>query len=265
MSPRLSIRNLGVTYAGDGRQVPALKDIDLDIAEGERVAVIGESGSGKSTLALAVAGLLPASARLEGRIDWPTLGRPAENGRDIGYVFQDPSASLDPVLTVGEQIAEVGRAHLGMNWPQAYDLAADLMDRVRLPDPKSLVRAYPHQLSGGQKQRVAIAAAIAARPGLLIADEATSALDTIVQAEIVALIQRLVSEDGMSLLFVSHDIALASQLADRIAVFRHGEMVEIGAARQIITAPVHPYTRLLVAAHIGLDAEPLRQAAGARA
>ena len=93
---------------GDGRQVPALKDIDLDIAEGERVAVIGESGSGKSTLALAVAGLLPASARVEGRIDWPTLGRPAENGRDIGYVFQDPSASLDPVLTIGEQIAEVG-------------------------------------------------------------------------------------------------------------------------------------------------------------
>ena len=151
-----------------------------------------------------------------------------------------------------------------MNWSQAYDLAAELLDRVRLPDPKSLVRAYPHQLSGGQKQRVAIAAAIAARPGLLIADEATSALDTIVQAEIVALIQRLVSEDGMSLLFVSHDIALASQLADRIAVFRHGEMVEIGAARQIITSPVHPYTRLLVAAHIGLDAEPLRQAAGAR-
>ena len=169
------------------------------------------------------------------------------------------------MLTIGEQIAEVGRAHLGMNWPEACDLAADLIDRVRLPDPRSLVRAYPHQLSGGQKQRVAIAAAIAAKPGLLIADEATSALDTIVQAEIVALIQRLVADDGMSLLFVSHDIALASLLADRIAVFRHGEMVEIGAARQIITAPDHPYTRLLVAAHIGLDAEPLRQAAGERA
>ena len=179
------------------------------------------------------------------------------HGRDIGFVFQDPAASLDPVLTVGEQVAEVARTHFGFGWRDAYARAADLLGRVRLPDPQGALSAYPHQLSGGQKQRVGIAAAIAARPKLLIADEATSALDTIVQAEIVALLRRLTEEDGMTLLFISHDIALAAGLADRIAVFRHGAMVELGPAAQVTEAPRDPYTRSLLDAHIGLDAEPL--------
>ncbi|RUU54367.1 ABC transporter ATP-binding protein [Mesorhizobium sp. M2C.T.Ca.TU.009.01.2.1] len=186
-------------------------------------------------------------------------------GRDIGFIFQDPSSSLDPVMPVGKQIAEVARTHLELTWPEAYAKAKSLLQRVRLPGPDSALRAYPHQLSGGQKQRVAIAAAIAAGPKLLIADEATSALDTIVQAEIVALIRRLVSEDGMTLIFISHDIALAATLADRIAVLRHGELVELGETGEIIEAPRHAYTRALLGAHLGLDAKPLLDRQGASA
>ncbi|MER8382740.1 ABC transporter ATP-binding protein [Mesorhizobium sp. C420B] len=293
MTALLSIRNLTVTYRRDGSEVTALKSVSLDIPAGERFAIIGESGSGKSTLALAIAGLLPGSARIEGRIDWllrppPMSGaktppsvlpdmsgrteggatgrQPASlrdhasiGGRDIGFIFQDPSASLDPVMPIGKQIAEVAYTHLGLNWPQAYAKAQNLLERVRLPDPNAAMHAFPHQLSGGQKQRVAIAAAIASGPKLLIADEATSALDTIVQAEIVALIRQLVAEDGMTLLFVSHDIALAAELAGRIAVFRNGELIELGATAQVVSAPRHTYTRALLDAHLGLDAEPLLQ------
>ncbi|MER9844730.1 ABC transporter ATP-binding protein [Mesorhizobium australicum] len=275
MTVLASIRDLTVTYRRDGSEVAALKNIILDIQAGERLAIIGESGSGKSTLALAIAGLLPASARIEGSIDWQTskiqMSHSLEperepfllrdniplGGRDIGFVFQDPSASLDPVMTVGKQITEVLRTHLNLDWHRSFAKAKTLLERVRLPDPDSALRAFPHQLSGGQKQRVAIAAAIAAGPKLLIADEATSALDTIVQAEIVDLIRRLVAEDGMTLLFISHDIALAAELAARIAVFRHGQVVEFGKTEQIVEAPTQAYTRALLDAHIGLDAEPL--------
>ncbi|WP_287242334.1 ABC transporter ATP-binding protein [Mesorhizobium sp.] len=297
MTALLSIRDLTVTYRRDGSEVAALNHVSLDVTAGERFAIIGESGSGKSTLALAIAGLLPGSSKVGGSIEWflPSFGakappsvlpdmsgrtegglterKPLESaakpthtplgGRDIGFVFQDPSASLDPVMAVGEQIAEVAHTHLGLTWSQSHAKAKTLIGRVRLPDPDAALRAYPHQLSGGQKQRVAIAAAIAAGPKLLIADEATSALDTIVQAEIVALIRQLVAEDGMTLLFVSHDIALATDLAERIAVFRHGELVELGATAQIVASPRHAYTRALLDAHLGLDAEPLLQQSGA--
>jgi peptide/nickel transport system ATP-binding protein len=159
-------------------------------------------------------------------------------------VFQDPAASLDPVMQVGRQVAEVAAAHLSESPWQAGRTAERLLARVGLPAAAG--RAFPHQLSGGQKQRVAIAAAIAARPKLLIADEATSALDTIVQAAIVELMGELVVEQGMSLIFISHDIALASGIADRIAVFRHGRLVEIGTTADIVNRPRDPYTRMLV-------------------
>ncbi|MCV3241173.1 ABC transporter ATP-binding protein [Mesorhizobium sp. ZC-5] len=253
MKPMLSIRGLSVAYRRDGQEVVALEAIDLDVGAGEKLAIIGESGSGKSTLALAVAGLLPASAKVAGTVEWPSLGRAPVNGRDIGFVFQDPSASLNPVLSVGEQIAEVARTHRGMDWRQAYTLAEELLGRVKLPEPAILRRAYPHQLSGGQKQRVAIAAAIAGKPQLLIVDEATSALDTIVQQDIVALIRQLADEDGMSLLFITHDIALASEIADRIAVFRHGRLVEVGDTGRLIASPREAYTQGLLAAHLGLE------------
>jgi len=251
----VSVRGLSVAYGGDAR--PALKVIDLDITAGERLAVIGESGSGKSTLALALAGLLPPGTALEGRIDWQGLAGPPRGGCDIGFVFQDPAASLDPVMAVGEQVAEVAETHLGLGRQAARGRAVELLARVGLPDPASAARAFPHQLSGGQKQRVAIAAAIAARPKLLIADEATSALDTLVQAGIMRLIRQLVDEDGMALLFISHDIALAAGVAQRIAVFRDGGMVEAGETAQVVARPAQAYTRALLAAHIGLDAEPM--------
>ena len=254
-APLVSIRDLSVSYRRDG--APSLAGIDLDIAAGERLAIIGESGSGKSTLALAIAGLLPLTAKVDGAILWSGQSRVPTGGRDIGFVFQDAAASLDPVMAIGRQVAEVARAHLGLSWADAENRALDLLRRVKLPNPETVLHAFPHQLSGGQKQRVAIAAAIAASPKLLSADEATSALDTIVQAEIVALIRQLVSEDGMALLFVSHDIALAAELADRIAVFSNGKMVELGSADAVIQAPAHAYTKKLLAAHIGLDATPM--------
>ena len=248
-----TLRGLGVAYAGAG--IPALAGLDLAVAAGEKLAVIGESGSGKSTLALA--GLLPGDAAVTGRIDWPGQAERPRAGRDIGFVFQDAGASLNPVRRAGAQVAEVARAHLGLTRQAARAHALDLFERVRLPDPAAAMAAYPHQLSGGQRQRVAIAAAIAAGPRLLIADEPTSALDTIVQAQIVALLERLVAEAGMTLVFVTHDIALASGFADRIAVLNGGRLVEAGMAADVLAAPRDAYTQMLIGCHIGLDTPPL--------
>ncbi len=243
-APLLSVRDLGVRYAA--AKSAALDGIGLELGAGERLALIGESGSGKSTLALAIAGLLPASAKVSGRISWPGLPRPPRPGRDIGFVFQDPGASLDPLMPVGRQIAEVVRTHRGLGRRAAHEVAVELIGRVKLPEPRRIADAWPHQLSGGQRQRIAIAAAICAAPKLLIADEPTSALDAIGQAEIVRLIDRLVADGGMSLIFISHDIALASTIADRIAVFRAGRLVETGDAGQVIDAPREVYTRALL-------------------
>ena len=250
-----TLDGLTVAYAGAAR--PALDGIDLAIAGGTRLAVIGESGSGKSPLALALAGLLPGEARVEGSIDWPGSADAPRAGRDIGFVFQDAGASLNPVLRVGAQVAEVARVHLGLSRREAAAHALSLFRRVRLPDPETAMRAFPHRLSGGQRQRAAIAAAIAAGPRLLIADEPTSALDTVVQARIVALLDALVREDGMTLVFVTHDIALASGFADCIAVLDGGRLVEEGAAAAVLSAPRAQATARLIAGRIGLDTPPL--------
>ncbi|ACS60896.1 ABC transporter related (plasmid) [Rhizobium leguminosarum bv. trifolii WSM1325] len=250
-----SLRQLSVTY-GRGAAA-ALDSVDLDIAAGERLAIIGESGSGKSTLARALAGLLPEGAKVRGEMLWPALGHPPRPGRDFGFVFQDPGSSLNPVLTIGEQIAEGARRHLGLSSKQAYARAEELLERVRIPQPDKAMRAFPHQLSGGQRQRVAIAAAIAARPALLIADEATSALDVVVQAEIVRLLDGLVREDGMTLLFITHDIALVSGFVDRVAVFRNARLVEAGPVRSVLSAPKSDYTAALIASHRDLATPPL--------
>ena len=251
------LSGLTVAYRADGQIAAALEAVDLDIVAGERLAVIGESGSGKSTLALALAGLLPANAVVSGRMAWPAYGQAPLPGRDYGFVFQDAGSSLNPVLSVGEQIAEVAQRHLSMGWHEAFGRARDLMARVRIPDPDNALRAYPHQLSGGQRQRVCIASAIAARPRFLIADEPTSALDMVVQAEIVSLLEELVREYGMTLLFVTHDIALASGFADRIAVFRNGRIMEVGPAAEVLARPADAYTASFIASHIDLATPPL--------
>lgn len=253
------IDDLSVRYAaGDA---PALQDVSLTIRQGQRLAIIGESGSGKSTLAKAIAGLLPADARITGDISWSRdsglfTDRPLP-GRDIGYIFQDTGATLNPVLTIGEQVAEGAVRHLGLSWSQACDLARDLLERVRLPHPSHLLAAYPHQLSGGQRQRVAIAAAIAAHPAILIADEATSALDTVSQAAIAALLDGLVREEERTLVFITHDIGLASSLADEIAVLRAGRLVEHGTTRRVLFSPAHDYTRALLSDYLDLSTPPL--------
>ena len=246
-----------VAYRANGQTAAALEAVDFDIVAGERLAIIGESGSGKSTLALALAGLLPDNATVTGRIEWPAFGHAPLPGRDYGFAFQDAGASLNPVLTVGEQIAEVAQRHLRVGWFEAYGRARELLERVHIPQPDAALRAYPHQLSGGQRQRVCIAAAIAARPKLLIADEPTSALDMVVQAEIVVLLEELVREDGMTLVFVTHDIALASGFADRIAVFNKARLVEVGPAAEVLAHPKDPYTAALIASHIDLATPPL--------
>ncbi|GLU25577.1 ABC transporter ATP-binding protein [Brucella sp. NBRC 12950] len=241
------IQNLSVRYGSDA----ALNNLDLDIYIGETLAIIGESGSGKSTMALALADLLPASAQVSGLLEWSN-GKPTP-GRDVGFVFQDPVSSFDPLMSIGAQLVETIRAHENISRHGAKDKAINLLSRVQIAEPELSFVRYPHQFSGGQKQRIAIALAIAASPNLLIADEPTSALDTIVQREIVELLRALVQADAMTLIFITHDIALASNLADRVAVFRHGELVESGSVHSIITNPMSDYTKALISAVPVLD------------
>ncbi|WP_173931588.1 ABC transporter ATP-binding protein [Chelativorans sp. Marseille-P2723] len=258
--PLLQVRDLSVVYGRRNAATHALSTVDLDVAVGGRLAVIGESGSGKTTLALALARLLPPEAVVEGSIAWPGLDRSPVGGRDIGYVFQDPGSSLNPVLTIGEQVSEGARRHLGLSRGAAKKRALELLERVRIPDPEAALRAYPHQFSGGQRQRIAIAAAIAANPLVLIADEPTSALDMVVQAGIVRLLDRLVRDEGMSLILITHDIALASGLADAIAVFRDGRLVETGPTPQLLSRPANAYTRMLINSHIDFTSPRLIEA-----
>jgi peptide/nickel transport system ATP-binding protein len=231
--------------------VTALHGVSFDLPARRRLAVIGESGSGKSTLAHAIAGLLPDSAAVAGSIVF--ADGPMRLGRDIGMVFQDPSGSLDPVISVGEQIAEVVIVHEGCSRREARRRAVGLVERVRIRHADERLRCVPHEFSGGQRQRIAIAAALAAGPKLLVADEPTSALDTVVQRELVLLFNELTREAGLTLLFVTHDIALASELADDIAVLYAGQLLEYGPASRVLGNPAHSYTRALLATRLDLD------------
>ncbi|MCS6778639.1 MAG: ABC transporter ATP-binding protein [Geminicoccaceae bacterium] len=257
-APLLRIEGLEVAFADGGRRIRALRGLDLSLAAGERLALLGESGSGKSTALFAIAGLLEPGAEVAGRIAFPALGRTPEAGRDLGLVFQDPFASLDPVLDVATQIAEPIRYHLGASWAAARAQAVVLLRRVGIARAEQRARDAPHRFSGGERQRIAIAAAIAAGPRLLLADEPTAALDTVTQAQILDLLDGLVREQRTALLLVTHDPAVAARIADRIAVLYAGRCVEAGPSARLLAAPRHPYSRALLAAALDLERPPPR-------
>ncbi|MBY6060742.1 ABC transporter ATP-binding protein [Microbacterium esteraromaticum] len=235
-----------------GRRV--LDGVSFEVSDGQRLGLIGESGSGKSVTALAVLGLLPEGAVARGSIRWngvELLGmRDRElaelRGDEIGMVFQEPRTALNPIRTVGRQIAEAIRIHERVPRRRARERAIAEATRVHLPDPDTVVDRYPHQLSGGQRQRVAIAMALACRPRLLIADEPTTALDVTIQAEILRLLLSLVSEEGMSLVFITHDLAVLSQVATHGVVLDAGTVVESAPIDTLLSAPQAPVTQALL-------------------
>lgn len=258
----LDIEKLTVDIAG----VPVLKGIDLSIDAGEVMGLVGESGSGKSMTALTVMQLLPRSARTGGRVvfDGTDILSATEErmcalrGNDIGMVFQEPMTALNPVKTIGEQVAEGIRWHARVGRAEAEERARAILDRVGLPEAKFPLSRYPHELSGGQRQRVVIAIACALKPKLLIADEPTTALDVVLQKQILELLRDLVRENRMGLLLVSHDLAVVTDMADRITIMRHGEVMDSGETAQTLSAQSHPYTRQLALAsmHVPARAKP---------
>ncbi len=263
------VRDLTVSFRlGKGRSADAVRGVSFDVPPNRAVALVGESGSGKSVCALSIVRLLPENAIVapQGSIEYQgrnLLREPVEHlralrGRDFSMVFQEPMSSLNPVFTVGEQIAEVLRRHLALSRRQAFARTAELLDEVGIPQPTARLGAYPHELSGGQQQRVMIAMAIACQPKLLIADEPTTALDVTVQRQILDLLARLRQSHAMSLLFISHDLALVGEIADEVVVMRAGEVRESGSVQRIFSAPQDAYTKALLACRPRLDAKPRR-------
>lgn len=261
-----------------GVLLPAVRDLSFSVAAGEVLGLVGESGSGKSVTALALMRLLPPEAVYRGQILFTNgerasrdlLQLPGEEmrclrGSELAMIFQEPMTSLNPVMRVGDQIAEAVMAHNGIRWKQARERAVSAMNDVAIPDAARRSRDYPHQLSGGMRQRIMIAMAIVNRPRLLIADEPTTALDVTVQAQILELLAELRARFGLAMLFISHDLALLSQVADRVAVMYAGTLAELGGKADVYRKPAHPYTRGLLDAAPTLKtdrARPLRTIEG---
>jgi peptide/nickel transport system ATP-binding protein len=258
--PLLEVRNLSIGF-GDHTVVDS---ISFELAPGETLGLVGESGSGKSATSLALMRLLPPTARVSGSIlleGKPLLTLPEEpmrrlRGSALAMIFQEPMTALNPVMRVGDQIAEALLAHHPRT-PRAEVRSRVLaaMQEVGLPAPETRLRDYPHQFSGGQRQRLLIAMALINRPRLLIADEPTTALDVTVQAQVLALLKRLQREHGLAILFISHDLAVIAQLADRVAVMQHGSLVESAAVAELFAHPQHPYTRRLLASAPTMQAD----------
>ncbi len=252
----LEIRDLTVEFAAGGRWLPAVREVSLSIATGEALGLVGESGSGKSVTALSILRLLPAPARMQGQVLFQgrDLAGLADDemrevrGSGISMIFQEPMTALNPVMRVGDQVAEAVRAHTRTPKGAAWRRAVEALRDVAIPDPERRARDYPHQLSGGQRQRVMIAMAIVNRPRLLIADEPTTALDVTIQAQILDLLKGLQQKLGLAMLFISHDLAVVARVAARVAVMYAGSVVEMGSSRQVFAEAAHPYTRGLLRA-----------------
>jgi peptide/nickel transport system ATP-binding protein len=256
-TPVLSIEGLTTSFRVDGKWLPVVRNVGFSVRQGETVAVVGESGSGKSVTALSIMRLVQQGmGRIEGSIklgetDLLTLDEAAMRdvrGGEIGMIFQEPMTSLNPVLTVGFQVAEALRRHRGMDAGQAQAEVLRLFELVRIPDAKRRAGEHPHSFSGGMRQRAMIAMALACRPKLLIADEPTTALDVTIQAQILELIRELQAEIGMAVMFITHDMGVVAEIADRVVVMLKGEKVEQAAAADLFNAPKHGYTKMLLAA-----------------
>lgn len=252
----LKITDLRVEFTRkDGAPVPGVRGVSFTLRPGEVLALVGESGCGKSATALSLIGLLARNAKASGRIEFDAtdlLGLPEKawedlRGRRIAMIFQDPMTALDPLYRVGEQIAEVLRRHSRKSAAEIGAHVLELLELVGVPEPVQRARQYPHQLSGGLRQRVVIAIALACEPELVIADEPTTALDVTIQAQIIRLLADLNKRLGMAMIFISHDLGVVSQIADRVAVMYAGQVVETGACREVLARPAHPYTRGLLA------------------
>ncbi len=250
----LAVQNLSVGFQQDGRVIHAVKGVSFTVNRGETVALVGESGSGKSVTALSTVGLLPDSASVTGSIRYngaDMVGVPESalrkvRGNDISFIFQEPMTSLNPLHTIERQLAESLSLHQGLKGDAARVRILDLLDKVGIAGAESRLGAYPHQLSGGQRQRVMIAMALANGPDLLIADEPTTALDVTIQAQILDLLADLKAREGLSLLFITHDLGIVRRIADRVCVMQGGEIVEQGATAAIFANPQHPYTQKLL-------------------
>ena len=256
MTAVLDVRDLNITFRQDGTFVHAVRNVSFTLSKGETLAIVGESGSGKSVTALSTVSLLPDSAQITGSITYagrqmvgasePDLRR--VRGNDISFIFQEPMTSLNPLHTIERQLAESIELHQGLRGAAIRAKIIELLTKVGIRDPETRLGAYPHQLSGGQRQRVMIAMALANGPELLIADEPTTALDVTIQAQILDLLADLKAKEGMSLLFITHDLTIVRKIADRVCVMKDGEIVEQGPTAQIFANPQHPYTQMLLAA-----------------
>ena len=256
--PLISIKNLEVKFINQDATVYAVNGVDIKLERGKVLTILGESGSGKSVTMRSILRLLPPKASLSGSIivDGENVIEMSQDqlsdmrGRDVSMIFQEPMVAFDPVYKVGYQIAETVVRHLGISFEDALARAKELFDLVQIPSAKSRLSAYPHELSGGMRQRAMIALALACSPKLLLADEPTTALDATVQIQILLLLRQLQRELGMSIIFVTHDVGVATEIADELAVMYAGKIVEIGDVADVIKKPAHPYTQGLLSSTV---------------